>query len=158
MPRQTVGSTQKPKPTRDDATLMLQVAQVGALRGLDTASNWVWSQEFVPDYAGFVEKHPPGSQGYGRARLVATHYETLGTLWKNKLINQDLLFDWLLVTAIWDRMKGFVLGERKQANQPKLVENFQKMAAAQARWFKALDAPTETKKRKPRTQVARRRR
>ncbi|MHB8378165.1 MAG: DUF4760 domain-containing protein [Dehalococcoidia bacterium] len=135
MPKQVSRNAQKPRPrpTTEDGMMMLQIAQVAALRGVHDASNWVWSDKFIPDYAEFVKKYPRGSEGYGKARLVATHYETVGTLWKNKLINADLLFDWLLITGIWDRMKGFVLGERRQANEPKLGENFQKMAAAQAR-------------------------
>ncbi len=136
MPRQAGRATQKPKPTREDAALMLQVAQLGAVRGLHEASNWLWSDEFVSDYAEFRKKFPRGSEGSGHARTISTHYETLGTLWKNKLINEDLLFDWLWVGGVWERMKGIVLGERKEAGQPRLGENFQKMAAAQARWFK----------------------
>lgn len=138
MPKQVSRNVQKPRtrPTTEDGMMLLQIAQLAALRGVHDASNWVWSDEFIPDYAEFVKKYPRGSEGYGKARLVATHYETVGTLWKNKLINADLLFDWLLITGIWDRLKGFVLGERRQANQPKLGENFQKMAAAQARAFR----------------------
>ncbi len=136
MPRQAGRATQRPKPTREDAALMLQVAQLGAVRGLHEASNWLWSDKFIADYPEFRKKYPRGSQGSGHARTIATHYETLGTLWKNKLINEDLLFDWLWVAGVWDRMKGIVLGERKEMKQPRLGENFQKMAAAQVRWFK----------------------
>lgn len=140
MPRTPARKAQKPAPTREDAALMLQVAQLGALRGVHTASNWVWSDKFMPDYGEFIKKYPRGSEGYGAARLVATHYETIGTLWKQKLIHQDLLFDWLLVTGIWERMKGFVLGERREAGEPKLGENFQKMASAQARYLRSARA------------------
>ncbi|HYM16201.1 MAG TPA: hypothetical protein VEZ14_11625 [Dehalococcoidia bacterium] len=44
------------------------------------------------------------------------------------------------MTGIWDRMKGFVLGERRDAGEPKLGENFQKMAAAQARYLRSTRA------------------
>ena len=115
---------------------MLHIARLGAANGIPSAMNWLWSDKFIPDYAEFVSKNPPGSDGYGNARLVAIHYETIGTLWKHKLINQDLLFDWLLVTGVWDRLKGFVLGERRRFGQPALGENFQKMTNAQARWMK----------------------
>ncbi len=130
------GGTQRPKPTREDAAIMLELGQVAAMRGLDAAMNWVRSDAFVTDHGEFVKKHPPGSAGFGYVRVVATHYETVGTLWKNKLINEDFLFDWLWVVGIWDRMKGFVIGERKAAGQPRLGENFQKMATAQVRWLK----------------------
>src|SRR5205823_4174148 len=91
-----------------------------------------WSDDFTTDYAEFINVHPRGSEAYGKARLIAVHYETIGTIWKNKLINEDLLFDWLSVTALWDRLRSLVLGERKAFGVPGLGENFQKMARAQA--------------------------
>ncbi len=130
----TTASKTRPKPTHEDAGLMLQLAELGAVRGLPGASNWMWSDKFIADHAEFIKKYPPGSEGYGHARLIAVHYETIGTLWKNKLLNEDLLFDWMWVTGVWDRIKGFVLGERRAAKESALGENFQKMAAAQARW------------------------
>ena len=125
------------KPTHEDAAIMLQVAQLSAANGIGAALNWLWSDKFVPDYAEFLKKHPRGSDGFAKARLISVHYETIGTLWKNKLINEDLLFDWLAVTLVWDRLKGIVLGERKAFGLAGLGENFQKMANAQARRLKA---------------------
>ena len=126
-----------PKPTAEDAAVMLRIARLGAANGVPSAMNWLWSDEFVPDYAEFIKKNPAGSDGYGKVRLLAVHYETIGTLWKHKLINEELLFDWLLVTGVWDWLKGFVLGQRRQFEQAALGENFQRMANAQARRNKA---------------------
>lgn len=132
----TVTARKTPKPTSEDAGVILHIAGLGAANGVPSAMNWLWSDKFIPDYAEFVKKNPPGGDGYGKARLIAIHYETIGTLWKHKLISQDLLFDWLLVTGVWDRLKGFALGERRQFGQAALFQNFQKMANAQARWMK----------------------
>ena len=119
------------KPTYQDATLMVQLLQVGAARGQQAAMNWVWSDQFVPDYAEFVEKYPAGSEGYGNASNVCGWYETLGTLYKHGLFNEELLFDWLAVYLVWDRVKGFALGLREQVGEPRLYENFEAMAKAQ---------------------------
>ena len=131
------GARKVAKPTHEDAAILLQVAQLAAASGVQGALNWVFSDAFLPDYAEFIKKHPRGGKGFAAARLLAVHYETIGTLWKNKLINEDLLFDWLAVTLVWDRLKGIVLGERKAFGVPALGENFQKMANAQARRLKA---------------------
>ncbi|MDP9238760.1 MAG: hypothetical protein M3P30_15410 [Chloroflexota bacterium] len=122
-----------PKPTFQDAQIMLQIAQLSAANGVPAAMNWLWSDDFNPDYAEFIKVHPHGSEVYGKARLIAVHYETIGTLWKNKLINEDLLFDWLSLTGVWDRLRSLILGERKAFRIRALGENFQKMARAQAR-------------------------
>src|SRR5438874_7584436 len=131
MPRSSRGAT--PKPTFQDAQIMLQIAQLAAANGVSDAMNWLWSDDFIPDYAEFIKEHPHGSEAYGKARRVAVHYETIGTLWRNKLINEDLLFDWLSVTGVWDRLRALVLAERRAFGIPALGENFQKMARAQAR-------------------------
>jgi hypothetical protein len=119
------------KPTYQDATLMLQLAQWGAALGLPEAVNWMWSDQFVTDYAGFVEKYPAGSQGSVYASKICTWYETIGTLYKQGLFSGELLFDWLAVSLVWDRIKGYALGVREQSGEPRMMENFEAMAKAE---------------------------
>ncbi len=121
-------------PTYQDATLMLQLAQWNATLGVQEASNWLWSDEFVPDYAGFKERYPHGSEGQLKAHKVCGFFETLGTLYKYGLFNRDLLFDWLAVSLVWKRVKSFVHGIRQDAGEPRLYENFEAMARADAAW------------------------
>jgi hypothetical protein len=118
------------KPTYQDATLMLQVAQWGASVGVQEAGNWLWSDQFIPDYTEFVKKYPPGSEGNLKATKVCSFFETLGTLYKHGLLNEDLLFDWMAVSMVWDRVKGYALGVREQRGNLRLYENFEAMANA----------------------------
>jgi len=46
------------KPNYQDATLMLQIAQWSAALGQNEAMNWMWSDQFIADYAEFVKKYP----------------------------------------------------------------------------------------------------
>ena len=119
------------KPTYQDATLLIQLAQWGAASGALEAANWMWSDQFVPDYAKFVEKYPPGSEGFANASRICNYMETIGTLYKQGLFNEELLFDWLAVDLLWDKMKGFALGWREQTGDAKIYENFEAMAKAQ---------------------------
>ena len=119
------------KPTHQDATLMIQLAQWMTASGAQDASNWVFSDQFIPDYEEFIKKYPPGSDGYGKASAVLGWFETVGTLYKQGLFSEDLLFDWLAVFFVWDRMKGFALGFREQSGEPRMFENFEAMAKAQ---------------------------
>jgi len=119
------------KPTYQDASIMLQLAMWGATAGTPKASSFMWSDKYETDYKAFVKKYPAGSDEYGFASLICGWYETLGTLFKHDLFNRELLFDWLLVSAVWDRLKGFVLGVREEAKEPRLYENFEAMAKAQ---------------------------
>ena len=120
------------EPTYQDATLLVQLAQWWSASGLAEAMNWLWSDEFIPDYAEFVEKYPPGSEGFGNAVKICVWNETVGTLYKHGLFNEQLLFDWLGVDLVWDRIKGFAQGWREQTGDPRIYENFEAMAKAKA--------------------------
>ena len=128
---------------------MLQLAQWGAVTGLAEATNWLWSDQFIPDYAEFVNKYPFGSEGTLNAAKVCGYFETLATLWKHDLLNEELLFDWLAVSAVWDRIKGYALGVRQAAGNPRLYENFEALAKADiARDAKAARRTTGAKRSK----------
>jgi hypothetical protein len=118
------------KPTYQDASLMLQLAQWGAVSGLSEATNWLWSDQFIPDYTEFVRKYPLGSEGTLIAAKVCGYFETLATLWKHGLLNEELVFDWLAVSMIWDRIKSYAIGVRQAAGNPRLYENFEALAKA----------------------------
>ena len=119
------------KPTHQDALVMLNLMQWAAMANLSEASRFVWGERFIEDFDEFVEKYPIGTEEYAYATLVSGYYETIGTLWKNDLLNEDLLFDWILVTPSWNRLKGFTLGLRESVGEEKLYENFEALSAAQ---------------------------
>jgi hypothetical protein len=119
------------KATKKDATLMIQLAQWGCVSGADEAGNWMYSDEFTPDYAEFLKKYPAGSEGWAKAFKILGWYETVGTIYKHGLINEDLLFDWMAAYDVWDRMKGIALGIREEFGDAALWENFEAMAKAQ---------------------------
>lgn len=117
------------KPTNQDATLIIQMAQLGTT--MDSAHSWVWSDKFIPEYTDFIKKYPQGSDEYGYVMQILGWEELLGTFYKHNLINEELLFDWLATDLVWKKLKGFALGVREEANEPRLYENFEAMAKAQ---------------------------
>ena len=122
------------KPTYQDATLVIQLSQLVATSGTQEAVNWLWSDEFIPDYTEFATKYPPGSEGFLKANKVLGYFETLGTLYKHGLLNEDLLFDWVAVSMVWGKIKGYALGTRREAGEPRLYENFEAMVKANAEY------------------------
>lgn len=131
------GVRQMAKPTYQDATLMIQLAQWGSASGVPDAVNWTLSDEFEPDYAEFMKKYPPGSEGNAKVNKILGWYETIGTLYKQGLFNEELLFDWLAVYIVWDRVKEIALGWREQSGNPRINENFEALAkAARAKFQK----------------------
>jgi hypothetical protein len=135
------------KPTYRDATLMLQLAQWQATLNVGEALNWMWSDQFVVDFEEFVKKYPWGSEESGWAAKICGVFETLGSLYKHGLFNEDLLFDWLAVSAVWERIKGYALGVRQGAGNPRLYENFEALAAANAAYDARLAKRSSATKR-----------
>ena len=117
-------------PTYEDANILLQTAQWWSTAGVNDAMSRIWTDKFDPDYETFFEKHPPGSGKFNKVMKVLGAYETVGALWVNGLFNEKLLFDWMAVDMVWDRVSGIALGIREAAGNPLLYEHFEAMAAA----------------------------
>ena len=123
------------KPTYEDADLMLQLVRSWPVE----ATDWIWSDEFIPDHKEFTAKHAERGMEFANIRAVLNWYETIGTLHKHGLLNEDLLFDWLAIDLTWDRMKSHALGWRQEIGNDHMYENFEAMANAQREWAEARD-------------------
>jgi len=122
--------------TKEDAQLLVQLARLGADMKLGEASGFIWSGEFVEDYDEFKAKFPWGSEGAGHVAAVAGFNETVGTLVKHRLIDEELVRDWLAFHLLWGKLEKILLGMREDAGEPRLYENFEAVATAQ------VEAPT----------------
>jgi len=118
-------------PTHQDASLMLGLLQLSSTPSFDRAGAFVWGPDFKADYNSFVAKYPDTSEEYGHVLAVAGWFEVLATLWKHHLINETLLFDWILVPPRWHKLEGFIGGMRSATGEPRYFENFEALAKAQ---------------------------
>jgi len=122
-------------PTYDDANVMLQLMRLFPV----DESNWIWSDEFTPDYRDWASKQAGRDEARANVRGVLSWFESVGTLYKHGLLNEDLLFDWLAVDASWGRVKEYALAWREEWGNIHLFENFEAMAEAQLAWTAARD-------------------
>jgi hypothetical protein len=109
--------------TAEDARLLVQLAQWGAMMGLTDAFAIVFDEQFDPETA------TTNDEG---VRIVVYFAETVGTLVKNDLLNRELLLDWLSVASAWERVGPAALRAREEYGVPQLYENFEALAKAQA--------------------------
>jgi hypothetical protein len=124
------------KPDTSDAQVMIALYEAQAAHNLGEVMGYIWSNDFPTDFKEFRKSFPPGSnstQERGLYRALG-YFETIGTLYRNNLISEDLIFDWLAVDMTWARLKGFVLGVRKEIGQSRMFENFEYMARRCANW------------------------
>jgi hypothetical protein len=107
---------------REDATLLVQLAQWGSTMGLEEAQHAVWSDTFDPETASAEDVLVSRILNWG---------ETVGTLTKNGLLDTDLVLDWLWVSGLWARVGPAALRLREKQGVPELYENFEALARRQ---------------------------
>jgi hypothetical protein len=108
--------------SREDALLVVQLSQWGAMMGLDEATAAVFDETFDP--ASATAQDLP-------VRKVLQFGETVGTLVKNGLLDRDLVLDWLWIAGLWQRVAPAVQTVRERVGEPRLFENFEALAGGQ---------------------------
>src|SRR5690242_15206537 len=108
--------------TREDATLMVELAKWGSMMQLDEAMRTIWADDFDPETAD-VRDAP--------VQRTLLFNETLGTLVKNGLLDRELVYDWIWVEGIWSKVGPAALRAREQAGVSELYANFEALAAGQ---------------------------
>jgi hypothetical protein len=107
-------------PTRDDAQLMLQLAQWGTSLGLERSMPQLWADDFDPETADAMDNEA--------VRTVLMLGESIGTLTKHDLLSLELVHDWLWVQGLWSRVGPAALKAREKFGEPRLYENFESLA------------------------------
>ena len=107
---------------REDAALLVQLAQWGTAMGVDEAQHAVWSENFNPETAS--------AEDVLVARIL-NWVETIGTLTKNGLLDTDLVLDWLWVSGLWSRVGPAAVKLREKHGVSGLYENFEALATRQ---------------------------
>lgn len=109
-------------PTRDDAQLMIQIAQWGTSLGIQDAMPRIFADDFDPDTAEAMSDQA--------VRTMLTFGESIATLTKNDLLSVELVRDWLWVEGIWARVGPAALKQRDKFGEPRLYENFEALATS----------------------------
>lgn len=109
--------------SREDATLIVELAKWASMLGLAEAGRTVFADDFDPESADALD--PP-------VQAFLTFFETLGTLVKNELLDRELVLDWVWVSGAWDRVGPAALQARAQAGSPELWANFEALAQSQS--------------------------
>ena len=105
---------------REDAQLIVQLAQWGSMMNLGDASGEIFSEDFDPETATMENES---------VRTVLYFYETIGTLVKNDLLDRALVLDWVWAAGAWDRV-GPAAMKLRERTSPAMFENFEALAKA----------------------------
>lgn len=108
-------------PTREDAALLIQIAQWMSMSGLSEQMPKLFADDFDPQTAD------PSAEP---VRLALGTFETIGTLVKHGLLSEELVHDWMWIEGIWKRVGPAAMRARTDAGEPRLYENFEALAAS----------------------------
>ncbi len=107
---------------REDAALVVQLAQWGTMMGLQAAMRTLFSDGFDRESAAAEDEIVATALEFG---------ETVGTLTKQGLLSTDLVLDWLWVAGLWEQVAPAARKAREKFGVPQLYENLEALAAKQ---------------------------
>jgi hypothetical protein len=108
--------------SHEDAMLLVELAKWGAMMRLDEASRAIFADDFDPDAAAATDP---------LIQRILMFNETVGTLVKNRLLDRELVYDWLWVAGSWERVGPAARRARDKAGVAQLFENFEALAEGQ---------------------------
>lgn len=105
--------------TYDDANLVMQIVRWSTELGLPEALVGVLSNEFDPAAASTADLSVQKILNFG---------EVVGTLVKQDVLDRGLVMDMWWMEGLWSRVGPAARRQRQQLGEPRLWENFEKLA------------------------------
>ncbi len=105
--------------TYDDANLVLQIVRWGTEMGLTDAVVAVLADEFDPDAASTDDPSVQKVLNFG---------EVVGTLVNQGVLDRGLVLDMWWMAGLWARVGPAARRQREHLGEPRLSENFEKLA------------------------------
>lgn len=116
-----------------DGGVLLHLAVWHHAAGMPASLSWLWAEGEIIDPADVATRYPAGSAGDARVAAICAYFDAVGVLYLHDLLDDTLLFDWLTAARAWDYSRGYVLEQRRRANDPYLWSGFEALAVAQKR-------------------------
>jgi hypothetical protein len=106
--------------TYDDANLVMQIVRWATDMELPDAVKAVFADDFDPDVADTDDPAVQKILGFG---------EVVGTLVNQDVLDRGLVLDMWWISGLWARVGPAAQRQREKLGEPRLSENFEKLAA-----------------------------
>lgn len=129
-----------PKPTKQDAQLLLVLMDVFLSGPVRDARRWWRTLPEGLSLEEFEQKFPRGSEGWEHFTTMAVFWETVGSLMRRGLLNENLAFDTFMDAPPWSKVQRIILGRREREKAPAEGENFEWIAKRARAWVERREA------------------
>ena len=130
LPQQT--SAARAGPSRDDATALIQLANLHARLQVSAGLDVLWRADFPTDPYTIDAWFAPGSDGRRGLEAVLVWFQAVGTLVKHGLLDADLCRDRARADLVWARIAPMAIAERARTGDETMWANFELLAATHA--------------------------
>jgi hypothetical protein len=137
------------QPTWEDADLLLRIDDLAAREETRKAIDWFRTTHLGAEAPNM---HPilRDSPEFTYVSRFIELFETMGTLVKFGLLNEELAHDRWMVRSVWEFLKPTIERERRTIGSPTLAENFEWLAERNRAWAERRLA--KPRARSPRTE------
>ena len=114
-------------PDREDAWMLLRLLEIWIAPPMAEARNFMRT---IPDgrtFAELREEYPPGTREFQYIDTVLAFWETVGSLCKHGLLNEELAFDSILDAPPWPKMEAAAKSLREERDNALELENLESM-------------------------------
>lgn len=122
-------------PNRADLEILLRIMEIYLSDPVRKARAFMRT---IPDGLTFdelVERYPRGSEDYELFGNMMIFWETIGSLMKHGLLNEELAFDTFLDAPPWKKVEIAFLDLRKQEGKALEGENIEFAYQRSLKWF-----------------------
>ena len=123
-----------PKPTYEDAQLLLQLYSLAGESELSKARHWFLTHYQPKPWEDLKEIYLKGSEEDRSIRMVIDYWDMVGALVNNGVLSEDLFFETHEEDIqVWSKVKVWVEGARRDM-RPTYLRNLQILAERHLEW------------------------
>ena len=128
-----------PRPTYDDANLILRLYEMRREARMRQARAWFTSKcKGVQSFEELMKLAPPGSDENASFRQVVTYWDLVASFIASGILHKELFFQsGRELLLVWERVKDFLPSAREAYKDPNYLKNLETVGTEFAAYLKS---------------------
>lgn len=129
-----------PKPTYDDANLILKLYEMRREERMRKARAWFTANCKVKNYEELIKLAPGGTDENASLRMVTSYWDLVASFMTTGVLNKELFFQsGRELLLVWERVRDFLPSVREHYKDPNYLQHLETMGNEFAAYFKKQD-------------------